>query len=118
VNRFIIAVYMFATLFVPQVGYAGENGGGVRISPIFIANRDQEISADTHLAEVSSQANNRSDIKSDEALSEQSTSPMTAGNVLLAIVVGVVIGAVVHAATKPDYVSNAPTSQGTIDMNR
>lgn len=113
-KNIIIALYAVAALVMTPFCYGSEH-----LSPIFVSQHEQSGLVSSSSLEMSTQRNNlESGVNANDSIVKGASSSMTAGDVLLAILVGVLVGAVVHAATKSDPASTTPTSQGTIDLNR
>lgn len=112
-KNFIVAAYALVALIVTPMCYAD-----ARISPIFIVQNDQMQSVPSSNLGIDSPSEEmKSGVDSGNPDVKKSASTMTSGDVLLAIGLGVLTGLVLHAATKSDYESSSPTSQGTLVLN-
>jgi len=113
-KQLVVAIYAVVALALSPYCHAYEH-----LSPIFISQSEiAELSTSSNLG-LDSPGNRLGvgTVTSEPAVASTS-STMTGGGLLLSIGLGILAGALLYNATKKDYVSTTPTSQGTINLNR
>jgi len=118
-KQLFLAVYFISAVLGSQASFGeNESNGIVPISPVFNGSNLDNSQTTSDQPEINSSKEVINGSAVNEVVPAATSSTVTASGVLIAIVIGVVVGAIAAAANKPDSSSSAPSSQGTINMNR